>query len=89
MSMEGIPSVAFLIPKKTPRDTQLVGFHLYLPMGKIDIAPYFCIVTEMMADLSNKTISQREQTGNHPLELASENRSANNTSAPETQADAS
>ena len=55
--MEGIPSVAFLIPKKTPRDTQLVGFHISLPMGYIYSATYFCMATETLADLSNKSIS--------------------------------
>ena len=39
--MGDVPSVAFLIPKKTPSNTQLVGFHLSLPMGYIDSAPYF------------------------------------------------
>ena len=36
-----VPSVAFLIPKKTPSNTHMVGFHLSLPMGYIDSAPYF------------------------------------------------
>ena len=31
--MEDVPSVAFLIPKKTTSDPQQVGFHLSLPMG--------------------------------------------------------
>ena len=87
--MEDVLSVAFLIPKKNPSDTQLVGFHLSLPMGYVDSAPYFCMATETVDNFANKLISQREQTGDHPLELASENISANNTSAPETQADAS
>ena len=30
--MEDVPSVAFLIPRK-PSYTQLVGFHISLPMG--------------------------------------------------------
>ena len=67
--MEDVSYVAFLIPKKTPRKTQLVGFHLYLPTGYIDNEPYFCMATEMVADLANKAISQREQAGEHPLDL--------------------
>ena len=39
--IEDFPSVTFLILKKTPRDTQLVGFHLSLSMGYIDSDPYF------------------------------------------------
>ena len=37
--MEDVPSVTFLIPKKIPIDTQLVGFQLSLPMGYVDNAP--------------------------------------------------
>ena len=31
--MEDVPPFAFLILKKTPSNTQLVGSHLFLPMG--------------------------------------------------------
>ena len=41
--MEYVPSVTFLIPKNTPRDTQMVGFHLSLTMGYINSSPYFCM----------------------------------------------
>ena len=67
--MEDVPSVAFLIPKNTPSDTQLVGFHLSLPMGYVDSAPYFCMAMETVANLTNKVISQREQTDKHLLDL--------------------
>ena len=67
--MEDVPSVAFLILKKTPRNTQLVGFHLFLLMGYIDSAPYFFMATETVADLANEAIPQKEQAGEHPLEL--------------------
>ena len=59
VSMEDVLSVAFLIPKKTSNGTHLAGFHLSLPMGYIDSGPYFCMATEMVADLANKTISHR------------------------------
>ena len=65
--MEDVPSVAFLIPKNTPRDTQLVEFHLSLPMGYIYSDSYFCIATETVDDLANKAVSQRYQAGEHPL----------------------
>ena len=55
--MEEIPSVAFLIPKKTPSDTQLVGFHHSVPMGYIDSAPYYCMAMETVSNLANKAIS--------------------------------
>ena len=39
--MEDIPSAAFLIPKKNPSNTHLVGFHISVPMWNIDSDPYF------------------------------------------------
>ena len=80
--MEDVPSVAFLTPKKTPSNTQLVGFHLSLPMGYIESAPYFFMVTETVADLVNKAISQREQAGKNPLDFAAEARAADNSGSP-------
>ena len=89
--MEDVSYVAFLIPKKTPRKTQLVGFHLYLPTGYIDNEPYFCMATEMVADLANKAISQREQAGEHHWiwKNAAKDRAADDVRAPEDQAEAS
>ena len=85
--MENVPSVAFLIPKKTLSDTHLVGFHLSLSMGYIDSAPYFFMATETVADLAKNSIYQRGQAGKHPLELAAESRVADNAGALEAQAD--
>ena len=65
--MEDVLSVTFLVPKKTPCDRHLVVFHLFLPMGYIDGAPYFCMAMETVADLTNEAISKREQSGKHPL----------------------
>ena len=79
VSMEDVLSVAFLIPKKNTSDTQLVGFHLSLPMGYIDSAPYFCMATETVTDPANETISLREQADKHTLELAEEARAADET----------
>ena len=33
--LEDIPSVAFLVPKATPEEDQLVGFYLSIPMGYV------------------------------------------------------
>ena len=87
--MEDVPSTAFLIPKKTPSNTQLVGFHISAPMGYIDSAPYFFMALETVADLANEYISQRYEEGKHALDLAAEARAADNTGAPEAEADAS
>ena len=67
--MEEFPSVAFLILKKTPSNTQLVVFHIFLLMGYIDSAPYFFMAMETVADLANEAISQKDQAGEHSLEL--------------------
>ena len=58
--MENIPSVTFIVFKNTPSDTQLVVFHLSLPMGYIESGPYFCMAKETVYDLANKAISQRD-----------------------------
>ena len=54
--MEDILSVTFYIPKNTPSDTHLVGFHLYFPIGYVDSAPYFCMMAETVADIANEAI---------------------------------
>ena len=84
--MEEVPSVNFLIPKKN-RNTQLVGFHLSLPMGYVDNASYFFMETYTVADLANKAIYQREQAHEHPLEMAADARAADYSGAPEAQYD--
>ena len=63
MRIEDVPSVDFLIHKKNTRDTQLVGYHLLIPMGYIDNAPYFCMAKETIAELTNEAIAQRKQVG--------------------------
>ena len=41
--LEDTPSVAFLVPRNNPTDKQLVCFHLSVPMGYVDSAPFFCM----------------------------------------------
>ena len=55
--MEYVRSFTFLIPNKNTSDTQLVVFHLSLPMGYIDSAPYFCIATETVTNIANEAIA--------------------------------
>ena len=86
---EDVPSVAFLIPKKNTRDTQMVGLHLLLPMGYIVSAPCFCMATDTVIGIANETISLREQADEHPLELAAEARAADDAGYPTAKADAS
>ena len=65
--MEDFLSVAFLISKKTLRNMQLVGLHLYLPMGYVDRAPYFCLTTEMVEDVTKKAITHQDTEIAHPI----------------------
>ena len=87
--MEDVPSVTLLVSKKSPSNQQLVRFHLSLPMGYFDSAPYFCIATNMVADLVNKTIAQRDVARAYPLEQSAEARATDDAGVPEAQSDAS
>ena len=57
--LEDIPSVAFLVPKDTPDEDQLVGFHLSIPMGYVEYAAFFCATTETVKDCALDTLSTR------------------------------
>ena len=48
--LEYIPSVAFLVPKATPEEDQLVGFHLSIPMGYVESDTFFCATTATVKD---------------------------------------
>ena len=85
MKMEDVPSIAFLAPKKTPSNQQLVGFHLSLSMGYINSAPYLCMVIEKVANLSNETIAQRNVAGKHLLEEAADAKAADDIGASQAQ----
>ena len=87
--IEDVPSISLLLPKKNTSDTQLVGFHLSLPMGYIDSAPYFCMATDTVTDIANETIALREQANKHPLDLSTEAKSEDDAGAPTAKADAS
>ena len=41
VQLEDIPSVAFLVPKATPNEEQLVVFHLSIPTGYVEPAAFF------------------------------------------------
>ena len=64
---EDSPASAFIIPKKKEEDEQLVGFHLAHPMGFRDRAPFFCLLTETVVDMSTATILGRSAAPPNPL----------------------
>ena len=86
--IEDVPSFALFVSKKKPSNTQLMGFHLSLPMEYVDNAPYFCMATETVEDLTNKAIYQREQAHEHLLEMAGKARAADESGTTEAQANA-
>jgi hypothetical protein len=59
-------SLACLLPKDAS-EPQLVAIPLALPMGWVESPPYFCAVTETIADLANSRLS-RTQVPYHRLE---------------------
>ena len=65
--LEDTPSMGLLIPRKIPTDEQLVGFHLSLPMGYADSAPFLCLATETIMDVANKAMDDRHRSPPHPL----------------------
>ena len=66
--LEDIPSVAFLMPKSTPEEDQLVGFHLSIPMGYVESATLFCSTTKTIKDCTLDTLSTRHTPPPHHLE---------------------
>ena len=57
LSVADIPALAVAMPPG-PNGEQLVAFPLVLPMGWVQSPPYFCSVTETIADLANDTLYQ-------------------------------
>ena len=66
--LEYIPLVAFLVPKATPDEEQLVGFHLLIPMGYVESAAFFCATTKTIKDRTLDTLSTRHTAPPHHLE---------------------
>ena len=64
--LKDTPSVELLLPKNGTEDEQLVGFHLYLPMGYVDSAPYFCMSMEKIIDITNSAMDGRHTEPPHP-----------------------
>ena len=85
--MEDTPSVPLLIPNRNPGNAQLVGLHLSLTMGYMDIAPYFCVATETVAGMENASMDLHNNPQVHPLEAAVATSAENNTDTPEPQLD--
>ena len=46
----------------------MVGFHLYIPMGYVESAPFFYTATETVKYMVNITMASMEMVPAHPLE---------------------
>ena len=55
--LEDIPLVAFLVPKATPNEEQLVGFHLSIPIGYVESTAFFCATTKTVKERTLETLS--------------------------------
>ena len=66
--LEDIPSVAFFVPKVTPEEDQLVGFHLSILMGHVEPPAFFCVTTETFKDRKLDTLSTRHNAPQHHFE---------------------
>ena len=66
--LEDIPSVAFLVPKATPDEEHLVGFHLSITMGYVESAAFFCATTETVKDRTLDILSTCHTAPPHHLE---------------------
>ena len=53
IKLKDVPKLAFAIPPIPTNPEPLIGFHLSLPMGYIESAPYFCAASKTVADLPN------------------------------------
>ena len=72
--------MAFLVPKDTPNEEQLVGFHLSIPMGYVESAAFFCATTDTVKDRALDTLYMRHTASPHHLEHLAD------TKPPETRA---
>ena len=66
--LKDVPSVVFLVPKSTPDEDQLVGFHLSITMGYVESAAFFCAKTKTVNYITLDTLSTCHTTPPHHLE---------------------
>ena len=66
--LEDIISLVFLVPKATPEEEQLVGFHLSIPMGYVESVAFFYATAETVKEGALVTLSMRHNAPPHHLE---------------------
>ena len=65
--LDDVPKLAVAIPHRSP-EPPLLALPLALPMGWTQSPPYFCAVTETIADLTNQRLHQRRSSRPHHLD---------------------
>ena len=78
--LKDIPSVAFLVPKATLEEDQLVGFHLSIPMEYVESDAFFCATTDTVKYRKLDTLYTRHTAPPHHLENVAD------TNPPQTSA---
>jgi hypothetical protein len=66
--IEDIPKLGVILPPSPVDKAQLVAFPLVLPMGWKNSPPFFCAVTETIADVTNARNLRHEHPPLHPLD---------------------
>jgi hypothetical protein len=64
---DDIPKLGVVLPS-LPSEPRLIAFPLVLPMGWKNSPPYFCAVTETVADVTNERNMRNYHPARHPLE---------------------
>ena len=80
---EDIPKLGVAFPELDGEEP-LIAFPLALPMGWTESPPYFCAVTETIADLANERILKWRNPIRHNLEPKASTPPENATGAPQT-----
>jgi len=65
---QDVPKLGVSFPS-APGEPPLVAFPLVLPMGWTESPPYFCSVTETIADTANRRLLRQQVGPNHRLEI--------------------
>ena len=86
LALSAIPKLGIVFPRY-PGEEQLIAFPLVLPMGWVESPPYFCAITETVADLAN-SLPMNQPLPNHPMEQLAQTPPPIDDDAPKAVADA-
>jgi hypothetical protein len=81
--LEDVPKLAVAVPNR-PDEEPLLALPLALPMGWTQSPPYFCAVTETIADVANLRLLKRHTTRPHRLEALADSPSQDAMATPLT-----